>query len=566
MIPSDNDLKGSAMARHPVLARTLASTFAALATTLSLSAAAQSTDALEVAAQQAAQARDYGRAAQLLRQAFGMDRTNPGLLAGAAGYDALGGDNDKALAELRQAIDAGYLDADGAAADKSFDALRGDARFQALLVQLRQKHELESKLYDSDALASPYIENLSEDEKVAGLSKFWSEVKYNFVYVDTLKAIDWDRLYLDYLPKVRATRSTAEYYKVLMELCARLKDGHTNVYPGPELRNTMMARPLLSAHLVEGRVLVRRVFDPALQAQGIVPGTEVLEVDGQPVKEYATRELAPYASASTPQDLERRIYTYSFLSGPLEAAPRVRFRTAAGKTFETSVRRVKLDAYNKAVPGTPPFEFRTLPGNVGYVALNSFGDDQAADAFLAAFDRIAASSALVIDLRNNGGGNSNVGYRVLATLAGQPFQTSRWETRDYRPSYRAWQHTMPNYGEPAPAWPNDIAHAYRKPVAILISSATYSAAEDFSVAFDAMGRGIIAGEATGGSTGMPLFFRLPGGGFARVCTKADTYPDGRTWVGKGIQPTLKVAPTVSDLQKGRDTVLEEAVSALRKQI
>ncbi|TQK06870.1 S41 family peptidase [Herbaspirillum sp. SJZ107] len=549
------------MARPPVLAA-----LAALALTLPLAVAAQSTDALESAAQQAAQGKDYGRAAQLLRQAFEMDRTNPGLLAGAAGYDALGGNGDKALAGLRQAIDAGYLDADGTAADNAFAALRGDARFGALLAQLRQRQQIESKLYDSDALASPYTENLSEDEKVAGLSKFWSEVKYNFVYVDTLKAIDWDRLYLEYLPKVRATRSTAEYYKVLMALCARLQDGHTNVYPGPQLRNTMMAKPLLSTHLVEGRVLVRKVFDPALQARGIVPGTEVLEVDGQPVTEYAMRELAPYASASTPQDLERRIYTYSFLSGPVDVAPRVRFRTAAGKNFETTLRRLTLETYDKAVPDTPPFVFKTLPGNVAYVALNSFGDDRAADAFLAAFDRIAASSALVIDLRNNSGGSSNVGYRVLATLAGQPFQTSRWETRDYRPSYRAWQHTMPNYGEPAPAWPNDAAHAYRKPVAVLISSATYSAAEDFSVAFDAMGRGIIAGEATGGSTGMPLFLRLPGGGIARICTKADTYPDGRKWVGKGIQPSLKVAPTVLDVQADRDTVLEAAVAALKKQI
>jgi hypothetical protein len=37
-------------------------------------------------------------------------------------------------------------------------------------------------------------------------------------------------------------------------------------------------------------------------------------------------------------------------------------------------------------------------------------------------------------------------------------------------------------------------------------------------------------------------------------------------VGKGIQPTLKVAPTVLDLQKGRDTVLEATVAALKKQI
>jgi C-terminal processing protease CtpA/Prc len=552
------------MKRKPILAAALSTALAAAV--LSSPAMAQSADQLETQAKQAARARDYGRAADLMRKAFDVERNDPTLIYDAACYHARAGDTDTALAELRQAVEAGYTNAEHAVGDKDLAALRDDARFRALLAQMREKHAFEARLYDSDALASPYRADLSEDEKVAGLSKFWSEVKFNFVYVDTLKAIDWDRLYLEYLPRVRATRSTAEYYKVLMELCARLKDGHTNVYPGPELRNTMMARPLLSTHLVEGRVLVRKVFDPDLAARGIVPGTEVLTVDGAPARDYAVRELAPYASASTPQDLERRIYTYGFLSGPVEAAPRVGFRTAAGKTIETTLRRVSLDEYNKAASGTPPFEFRMLPGKVAYVALNSFGDNQAADAFLAAFDRIAASSALVIDVRNNGGGSSNEGFRVLATLTGKPFQTSRWETRNYRPSYRAWQRAMPNYSEAASAWQADDAHQYRKPVAILTSSATYSAAEDFSSAFETMQRGIIVGEATGGSTGQPLFLRLPGGGVARICTKADTYPDGRQWVGKGIQPTLEAAPTVADVQKGRDTVLETAVAALKKQI
>jgi len=244
----------------------------------------------------------------------------------------------------------------------------------------------------------------------------------------------------------------------------------------------------------------------------------------------------------------------------------VTFRTAAGKTIEAQPRRVSLDAYNKAVPHTTAFELKMLPGNIAYVALNGFGDDAAAKAFLAAFDRIAAASALIIDVRNNGGGNSDVGYRVLATLADKPFQTSRWETRDYRPAYRAWQRTMPNYSEAASSVPPDGAHQYRKPVAVLSSSATYSAAEDFLVAFDGMQRGTIIGEPSGGSTGQPLFFRLPGGGSARVCTKADTYADGRQWVGKGIQPALKVAPSVADVQAGRDTVLEAAVAALNKQL
>jgi hypothetical protein len=36
------------------------------------------------------------------------------------------------------------------------------------------------------------------------------------------------------------------------------------------------------------------------------------------------------------------------------------------------------------------------------------------------------------------------------------------------------------------------------------------------------------------------------------------------WVGTGILPTVKAAPLLADLRRGRDTVLEAALAALRK--
>jgi C-terminal processing protease CtpA/Prc len=296
----------------------------------------------------------------------------------------------------------------------------------------------------------------------------------------------------------------------------------------------------------------------------VAPGAEITEVDGEPVRAYAERELVPYLSASTQQDMNQRAYGYSFLSGPIGVTPRVTFRTADGKSFVAAAKRVEWDNWSKARPRRPAFEIRMLPGNVAYVALNGFGDQQAADGYMAAFDKIAKSSALVIDMRNNGGGNSDVGYRVLATLTDKPFLTGNWGTRNYRPTYRAWQRAMPNYEESSSEWPADLSHQYTKPVTVLISGATYSAGEDFMVAFGSMKRGLIVGEPTGGSTGQPLMVSLPGGGGARICTKADTYPDGRVWVGKGVEPDLRVAPTVADLRKGKDTVLEAALAALRK--
>ncbi len=83
--------------------------------------------------------------------------------------------------------------------------------------------------WNSPAQSTPYSENISDDEKIAGLSEFWSEVKYNFANLDLVPGLDWDALYLAYLPRVKQTKSTREYYSVLQEMCARLKDGHNLV-------------------------------------------------------------------------------------------------------------------------------------------------------------------------------------------------------------------------------------------------------------------------------------------------------------------------------------------------
>src|SRR4051812_37493908 len=94
---------------------------------------------------------------------------------------------------------------------------------------------------EKSAFKTPFRENIGDDEKAAGLSRFWSEVKYNFANFDLVPGLEWDALYLEYLPRVRATKSTLEYYRVLTELCARLKDGHTNVVPPAELTDELYA-------------------------------------------------------------------------------------------------------------------------------------------------------------------------------------------------------------------------------------------------------------------------------------------------------------------------------------
>ena len=435
------------------------------------------------------------------------------------------------------------------------------AQHEASLQPALAKAATLNNVFDSNALATPYQPNLSAAEKVAGLSKMWEEAKYNFAYFDHLPGFDWDKLYLDYLPKVLATPSTLAYFRLLQTFYAQLHDGHTGVWAtdGP-LADSVYGRPPLRAHLVEGRVLLRDVRSDSLRRTGLVPGLEIVQIDGEPAVAYANRAVRPYQSGSTTQNVDVQTYIYGLLSGPKTRPVRLTFRDAKGHDF---TRVLPRRGYGKPTP-IVPVRLRFLPGNVAYLQVNEFETDAGFKRFAAAFDSIQTTSALIIDLRQNGGGNSGNGYDILSYLTDKAYRPGSYQSRTYSAVGRARGEgvRLENLYQTSTQSPAGGNKLYTKPVAVLISGETFSAAEDFCSAYMGLKRGILVGEPTGGSTGQPLAFALPGGIMARVCTKRDAYSDGTEWNGIGIPPTVPARPTVAALRAGRDPVLEAALRAL----
>jgi len=538
----------------------------ALVLCLSAAAFGQGSDELTRKGAEAYQQGRFKEAAELYARAIEAGADDAGVAYNAACSFALAGDRDRAFAYLDKAVDLGYANPDEAGRDKDFESLRGDPRWEAALARIARKAKDRALMWDSPSIATASAEAIPEDLRMAGLAKLWAEARYNFAFPEKLVAIDWDGLYLAAMPKVRAARTTYEYYRALQEFCAKLQDGHSGVSFPSDYYAKVIGRPGLHTRLVEDRVLVLDVWDPELRQAGIRPGMEIMAVNGSPVRSFAAQNVAPYQSASTPQDLDTRVYEYGLLAGPVSEPLALTLSSADGRVTELSVRRKLPDERKAFMPKAEPFAFRMLPGNIAYAVLTTFNDDAAADGFIKAFDAIAKSDALIIDIRDNGGGNTNVGYRVMAALVDKPFLGSRWATRDYKPAFRAWGNPDRMFTQAAEAAPPDGRHHYGKPVVVLTSARTYSAAEDFLVAFDTSRRGTIIGEPSGGSTGQPLSFKLPGGGTARICSKRDTYADGKVFVGTGIQPQILVHPTVADVRAGRDAVLEAALAEVRNRL
>jgi C-terminal processing protease CtpA/Prc len=549
------------MSRRPACLLPLALVLALCCATAS--AAGADLQALVSQATAAYQAKDYAASADAFVAAIEAGGDEPALYYNAACASALAGRTDAALKLLRQATAAGYADVDAIRADADLAALRSDPRFVALLADTANAELRRKRMWNGPAFATPYAPTLDEDQRVAGLSRLWSEAKFNFASFDLVPELDWDALYLATLPQVRAATSTADYYRVLRRFVAQLHDGHSSVRPPAEVADQLDAHPGVRTALVEGRVFVTELLDPNLTDLGLAPGMEITAIEGRTVRDWAEANIAPDQPASTPQDLAARTYERALLSGSVDRPARVSVRDAAGRERTLSLPRMHARDFETAVWAGPVFQWRMLPGNIAYVRVLHFGDSSAADGFREHFDQIAKADGLVIDVRENGGGDSGNGYKLLAMLTDKPFNGSRWQTRQYLPTYRAWGRPEGTYAEDASEMQPDGERHYAGPVLLLTSARTYSAAEDFVVAFDAMQRGRIVGEPTGGSTGQPLLFKLPGGGTARICTKRDSYPDGREFVGVGVQPQVAAAPRVADLLAGRDTVLETAVGLLR---
>jgi len=429
-----------------------------------------------------------------------------------------------------------------------------------------------SPLSAQEAPAPP--PDLSDAEKLYGLSLLWQEANYNFAFFDQVPDLDWDSAYQAFIPVVLATESTYDYYQELKRFVALLEDGHTRVWLSGQ-PGQYESYPWVLTENVQGQVVVSNV---GRSLQDELPVHSVIKtIDDEPAAQHALEERLPYTFSSTDYDRVDRVLAAA-LSGPPDKAVRIAYVTPGGERREATLdrdRRTREDEWLLPTRSSRPrFEFRWLEDDIAYIAVNTFNDAGVVDDFEAALPQLYRAKALVVDIRSNGGGNSINGYRIAAYMTDDTLKTSAWKTREHIAAYKAWGRFNERYNDYAEmnAWYDggthgEVAPAEGRrlivPTVVLQEHATFSAAEDFLIAIEKIPQITTIGRPSGGSTGQPLALELPGGGRANICTKRDTYSDGRDFVGIGIAPDIFVEATIEDVQSGRDPALERAVQLLR---
>jgi C-terminal processing protease CtpA/Prc len=415
------------------------------------------------------------------------------------------------------------------------------------------------KLYPALRMDTSLLQNeLSAEEKLEGLSKVWSEARFNFANFDLLPYLNWDSAYRQFIPECLATKGMIDYYKVLKKFNRLLHDGHSRVVEPLYYFNRNNEYTPLVCQLINQQVVLTEILNSDSGYKQAKIGWVIEKIDGFPVQEYIQTNISPYLNYSTTQDSIARIYRYELLKGAINSSVCIDFRDENGQSVTKTFKRQSWDCDEN------PIQFSILKGNIGYLKINSFNTPRVVEIFDSIFSKVSSTDALIIDIRSNGGGSSNYGYEILGRLTEKSFFTSMNITRNYRPSYRAWGNDPVKIDISRWDWKPYKKYSYLKPIALLIGPSTYSAAEDFTVAFKAMNRGKMIGTSTGGSTGQPLGYNLPGGGIGFICSKRDVQPNGVEFVGIGIQPDIIAEPTISGVRKGIDEVLEKAIQIITK--
>ena len=183
-----------------------------------------------------------------------------------------------------------------------------------------------------------------------------------------------------------------------------------------------------------------------------------------------------------------------------------------------------------------------LADNVGYLKFNMFADPEiCGPTATAAMNFVANTDALIIDLRENGGGDPKMVAYVCSYLFSQRTHLNDLWTRRTNATQEFWTSDVPGK-----------RLADNRPVYVLTSKRTFSGAEEFTYNLKNLKRATIVGETTGGGAHPVAGQRIDehfiiGVPFARAIN-----PISKTnWEGTGIEPDVKVpaADALSTAQK-----------------
>jgi len=204
--------------------------------------------------------------------------------------------------------------------------------------------------------------------------------------------------------------------------------------------------------------------------------------------------------------------------------------------------------------GYPTYTYGRLTESIGYIHLALITEENTVpmDSILSWFGDL---SAIVLDLRNNGGGSSFQDL-VIAGFFTDSRRTAYSQVYRNGPDYNDF--SKPAYEKIVPSKKN--RHTGR--VIVLTNRRTVSAGETTVIAMSALPNVTVVGTRTAGAQSDVLVRRMLNDWRYYITVNLVYSHDGKCYEGVGFEPDIKVANTSSDLLDSRDRVLEAAIELI----
>ena len=333
--------------------------------------------------------------------------------------------------------------------------------------------------------------------------------------------------------------SALDFLYILHCCMASFADGHTRMEPWRDGGMKRYIHPSASfppflVESVDGHWVAKTT---TMELQAIL-GQPIAMVQGQPMEQFLrptfmtiSAEKDGYRDAS----LEERQGGLFLLSGLFDGLKSVEVTLVNGKRFQGATlqaqgyqalwnsvaRRDSGSSYRMLNPKTAFFDYRSFDASPDGMRLIE-------SAFRLAIDNNAEN--LIIDLRQNGGGNSNAGDELIRHFWSGRYRMFRKTSTRVSPELRRWYQVQGRQGwsefEPhmGKSWtlteeertPQTTSVLFRGRIFVLTGPRTFSAASDFTAAIKTYRMATILGYETGGlwsCHGDVLTMNLPRSGY-----------------------------------------------------
>lgn len=191
-------------------------------------------------------------------------------------------------------------------------------------------------------------------------------------------------------------------------------------------------------------------------------------------------------------------------------------------------------------------------GMIGYIYYNSFSNSFSISNMAWILASFADCRGIILDVRNNGGGDITNAYRLAA-----PF-FSKSQTIGY------WHHKNgPSHNDFSPMEEMRLDASlsgglkWNKPVIVLCNRRSYSATNLFVSMMRYADLSTIIGGVSGGGGGMPMSYELPCGWMVRF-SSVRMYDREKKDIEAGIEPDVLVTMQSTD----KDDIIEKAIELI----